>query len=504
MYVLDCGKAKQSHFDPLKNIHTLNSEWITLANSRQRQGRAGRTKPGICYRLYSRARESTFEPHPIPEIKRTRLEELILRVKILKLGRIESFLPRLPEPPEESTVKISLEFLHDLGALDFAERLTPLGFHLAQLPTDPRTGKLILLGAIFGCLEPMLSIAAALNFKDPFVMPLHQEENFRKRKKVLDNQMCSDHLLIAKVVRQFRRAQRESYTVAKDYCRDNFLSTSTMSMISNMVDQLCRELYERKFLMSPFVGEPHSNTNSENHHFLLALLCAGLLPNIAEVSVGRCKPIKRDSPRKSAPFTVNTQEDGFVLIHPRSVNYDAHFTRSTLLCYYSKIQSTSIYLHDCSIVPPTAMLFFGGEQLQMKRDAEKKSIPRSKFTWSPSTMQTTMDLNRCWENYLCHRVSNPGPTDWSPDSHDSALLRAIIDFTTEDVPIIEAPRRSIERKSTKGLRGCYDLVAPEHLVKSRKTYPTIDSKATVNHNFSKSDASALVDHIGSLNIAVSD
>ena len=94
-----------------------------------------------------------------------------------------AFLRKVPEPPDDYTVKVSLELLRELDALDEAECLTPLGFHLAQLPTDPRTGKLVLLGAIFGCLEPLLSIAAALNFKDPFVMPLHQEENFRKRRR---------------------------------------------------------------------------------------------------------------------------------------------------------------------------------------------------------------------------------------------------------------------------------------------------------------------------------
>jgi HrpA-like RNA helicase len=124
VYVIDCGKAKLPNFDPQTKLNTLNSEWITLANGSQRKGRAGRTKPGICYKLYSRGRESTFPPHPIPEIKRTRLEELILRVKILKLCWVEDFLRKVPEPPDDCTVKISLELLHELGALDDAECLT--------------------------------------------------------------------------------------------------------------------------------------------------------------------------------------------------------------------------------------------------------------------------------------------------------------------------------------------------------------------------------------------
>ena len=170
-------------FDPKKNLDKIQMDWVSLANARQRMGRAGRTQPGVCYRLYSRMRESTFIAHPVPEMKRTRLEELILRIKILKLGKVAPFLQRVPEPPEERTVQLSLELLGTLGALDPLERLTPLGFHLAQLPVDPRTAKLILLGAIFGCLEPIVSIAAVLSFKDPFVISIQRKDLVQKRKK---------------------------------------------------------------------------------------------------------------------------------------------------------------------------------------------------------------------------------------------------------------------------------------------------------------------------------
>ncbi len=93
-------------------------DWVSLANARQRMGRAGRTQPGVCYRLYSRMRESTFLAHPVPEMKRTRLEELILRIKILKRGEVAPFLQRLPEPLDEPTVQLSLELLGTLEAPD--------------------------------------------------------------------------------------------------------------------------------------------------------------------------------------------------------------------------------------------------------------------------------------------------------------------------------------------------------------------------------------------------
>ena len=265
-----------------------------------------------------------------------------------------AFLRKVPEPPDDYTVKVSLELLRELDALDEAECLTPLGFHLAQLPTDPRTGKLVLLGAIFGCLEPLLSITAALNFKDPFVIPLglHQEENFRKRRKILGDKLFSDHLLIARVMRQFREAQEEGYAAAKAYCIENFLSTSTMSMLSNMMDQFCRDLHERQFVNSVSLSDPTANVNSNNDCLILGVLCAGLFPNVANVAITVRHLPKRNSPKSPAStFKVKTPEDGPVLIHPRSINYNTEFAKSTWLCYYNKVKSTSVYLLDCSVVP---------------------------------------------------------------------------------------------------------------------------------------------------------
>ena len=119
---------------------------------------------------YSKAREMTLEQYVVPEMLRTRLEEVVLQIKILELGRASSFLSRVLEPPIEESIKLSLDLLVNIHALDEDEQLTPLGFHLAQLPMDPQTGKMILFGAIFGCLDPVLSVAASLSFKVEIIL----------------------------------------------------------------------------------------------------------------------------------------------------------------------------------------------------------------------------------------------------------------------------------------------------------------------------------------------
>jgi ATP-dependent RNA helicase DHX29 len=99
---------------------------------------------------------------------RVPLVELCLQVKVLELGSIARFLQKAIDPPKDEAVATSVDTLREVGALDDAEELTALGHHLAALPVDVRVGKLLLLGASFGCLDPILTIAAALSYKSPF------------------------------------------------------------------------------------------------------------------------------------------------------------------------------------------------------------------------------------------------------------------------------------------------------------------------------------------------
>lgn len=97
-------------------------------------------RPGTCYHLYTKARASTFDQYPLPEMLRSRLEEVILQIKILQIGRAHTFLSSVMDPPDPEAIVISLDLLRQLNALDEKENLTPLGYHLAHLPLHPRTG----------------------------------------------------------------------------------------------------------------------------------------------------------------------------------------------------------------------------------------------------------------------------------------------------------------------------------------------------------------------------
>uniref|UniRef100_A0A0A9XY87 RNA helicase n=1 Tax=Lygus hesperus TaxID=30085 RepID=A0A0A9XY87_LYGHE len=141
VYVIDCGKIKIKNFDVDGNVSTLKEEWVSLANARQRRGRAGRVQEGVCFHMYCRGREMLLQKDMLPEILRTRLEEVILQGKILQVGKIGPFLGKVMDPPSERAVELSLNLLTSMNALDSDENLTPLGFHLASLPIDPQAVK---------------------------------------------------------------------------------------------------------------------------------------------------------------------------------------------------------------------------------------------------------------------------------------------------------------------------------------------------------------------------
>merc|ERR1719322_2049148 len=121
------------------------------------------------------------------------------------------------------------------------EILTPLGYHLAKLPMDPQTGKMILLGAIFSCLDPILSVAASLSFKDAFIIPIGKESVVDKKRLELSKNTKSDHLMLANVMSEWEEAVIRKQ--GREYCWDNFLSEITLRMLENMKQQFVEHLY---------------------------------------------------------------------------------------------------------------------------------------------------------------------------------------------------------------------------------------------------------------------
>ncbi|XP_061637204.1 probable ATP-dependent RNA helicase DHX34 [Phyllopteryx taeniolatus] len=166
-FVVDSGKVKEMSFDPKAKMQRLQEFWISRASSEQRKGRAGRTGPGVCYRLYAESDYDAFASYPVPEIHRVALDSLVLQMKSMGLGDPLKFV--FIDPPPAASIQTAITYLKEQGALDYQCELTTIGDVLSQLPVDVVIGKMLVLGSLFNLVEPMLTVAAALSVQSPFL-----------------------------------------------------------------------------------------------------------------------------------------------------------------------------------------------------------------------------------------------------------------------------------------------------------------------------------------------
>ncbi|XP_048066763.1 ATP-dependent DNA/RNA helicase DHX36 isoform X2 [Megalobrama amblycephala] len=439
VYVIDGGKIKETHFDTQNNIRTMTAEWVSLANSKQRKGRAGRVSPGKCYHLYNGLRASLLDNYQLPEIQRTPLEELCLQIKILKLGPIACFLRKTMDPPSDKAIELAITHLVDLNALDRNEELTPLGFHLARMPVEPHIGKMILFGALLGCLDPVLTITASLSFKDPFFIPLGKEKIADHRRKILSQNSRSDHLTIVNAFWGWEDAKRQGGRFEREYCWENFLSANTLQMLQNMKGQFAEHLLAAGFVNSKDPKDPSSNINSENEKLIKAVIVAGLYPKVAKIRPSHSK-------KRPMPVKVYTKADGKVCIHPKSVNAEETQFHYTWLIYHLKMKTTSIFLYDCTEVSPFSLLFFGGD-ISIQRDQDQETIAVDEWIvfQSPARIaHLVKELRKELDMLLEEKIKSPRPVDWNDrQSKDCAVISAIIDLiTTQETPAQDHRRGS--------------------------------------------------------------
>lgn len=237
VYVIDCGFVKLKAYNPTAGIETLTATPVSKASATQRAGRAGRTKPGKCYRLYTEQVYETLPDATVPEIQRSNLAPTILQLKALGIDNIARF-DYLTPPPAELIIR-ALELLYSLGALDdFAKLTKPLGTRMAELAVEPMMAKVLLTASSFGCLSEILSIAAMTSLQGN-VWFYHEgqkkaQETARRRFAVEEG----DHLTLLNAYQAFvTKGKKEA-----KWCRDNYLNYKSMTRAVSVRNQLRRYL----------------------------------------------------------------------------------------------------------------------------------------------------------------------------------------------------------------------------------------------------------------------
>ena len=237
-YVVDPGTARISRYSARLKVQRLPIEPISQASADQRKGRCGRTSDGICIRLYA---EEDFEERPRftdPEILRTNLAAVILQMAALGLGDIEEF-PFL-DPPDRRQVRDGIRLLQELGAIDGDGRLTQIGRRLAQLPVDPRLGRMVLEAGELGCADEVIVIVAALSIQDPRERPAEQRAQADQQHARFADE-ASDFLAYLNLWRYLREQQRElSGSQFRKRCKAEYLHYLRVREWQDLAGQLRR------------------------------------------------------------------------------------------------------------------------------------------------------------------------------------------------------------------------------------------------------------------------
>lgn len=325
VYVVDPGFSKQKVYNPRIRVESLLVSPISKASAQQRAGRAGRTRPGKCFRLYT---EGAFKKELIdqtyPEILRSNLSSTVLELKKLGIDDLVHF--DLMDPPAPETLMRALEELNYLACLDDDGNLTPLGRLASEFPLDPALAVMLATSPEFYCSNEILSITALLSVPQVFVRPHAQ----RKRADEMKNLFAhpdGDHLTLLNVYHAFKSADAQQDQ--KQWCHDHFLSLRALQSADNVRLQLQRIMEREEIDLVSTAFE-----DKKYYENIRRALVAGFFMQVA----------KKESTGKSMYTTV--KDNQHVLLHPSTVlSHDAEW-----VLYNEFVLTTKNYIRTITAV----------------------------------------------------------------------------------------------------------------------------------------------------------
>ena len=325
VYVIDPGYVKENRYTPATNMESLVAVPISRASANQRAGRAGRTSPGKCFRLYTKwAYYNDLPESTTPEIQRTNLNSIVLMLKSLGINQLISF--DFMDPPAPDMLIRSLEQLYALGALNDKGELTKIGRQMAEFPTDPMLAKAVLAAEKEGCVDEVLSIVAMLGeasalFYRPRDKKL-QADAARARFTVKEG---GDHASYLNIWNQWVEADF-SYV----WARENFLQQRSLTRARDVRDQLAK-LCERVEV------DPASSAGGiSNLPPILKSLTAGFFPNAARL-------------QRNGDSYRTVKNNMTVHIHPSSVLMES---RPKWVVFYELVLTSKEFMRSCMPLQP--------------------------------------------------------------------------------------------------------------------------------------------------------
>lgn len=253
VYVIDFGMARVSRFNPRFKIQQLPLEKISQASAKQRAGRCGRVAPGVCHRLYSETDFEARDAYTTPEIQRTNLAAVILKMKALDLEAIETF-PFI-DAPQKQHIRSGIKLLQELQALSEDETITRLGREIARVPTDPRLARMLFATTRYGALEEVLIIASFLSGQDPRVRP-HDAQTQADQAHAKFRDKHSDFMSIINLWSAVHTALKTSKSAMRRFCEAHYLSIVHVRNWLNLYAELKHAIKPFKFKYNDKAATP--------------------------------------------------------------------------------------------------------------------------------------------------------------------------------------------------------------------------------------------------------
>ncbi|CAG8516918.1 8130_t:CDS:10 [Ambispora gerdemannii] len=315
-YVVDPGFVKQNAYDAKVGMDSLP---ISQAQARQRAGRAGRTGPGKCYRLYTEAAyRNEMLPNPVPEIQRTNLANIVLTLKAMGINDLLHF--DFMDPPPVQTLLTALEQLYALSALDDEGLLTKLGRKMAEFPLEPPLSKMLIESVDLGCSEEILTIVAMLSVQNVFYRP-KEKQAAADQKKARFHQPEGDHLTLLTVYNGWKASK-----FSNAWCFENFIQARSMRRAQDIRKQLLgiMDRYKQDIISC-----------GKNYNKVRRTICGGFFRHAA----------KKDPQEGYKTLVEGTP----VYIHPSS----ALFNRGPeWVIYHELVLTTKEYMREVTAIEP--------------------------------------------------------------------------------------------------------------------------------------------------------
>jgi len=408
-FVIDTGLARISRYNPRARTKRLPIEKVSQSSANQRAGRCGRVRDGICIRLYSKTDFIKRSEFSTPEIQRSNLAEVILKMMASRLGEIESF-PFI-DPPSIAAIRSGFALLEELGAIDSEHKLTKLGGKLAKIPIDPTAGRMLLQAEKEGVLEQILIITSALTIPDPRERPLGEEEQARIAQREFIHKQ-SDFLTLLNIWEALHSgSDKISQSKLRKFCRSHYISYLRIREWKDVKDQLAQALREFDRTGKSKSQSTHYKNENEKQRLreyggieyrsIHQCLAAGLLANPA---------------RKDEPNFYRSTGNRKIMIFPGSglFNKKAQFAKSKKqkqvieekvsspdwILAGEIVETNRLYARTVAVIDPTWLVLMGEHILKYSYSQPSFETDKGRVVCRESIRIHGLELQRKTVSYL--------------------------------------------------------------------------------------------------------